>query len=321
MEKVPNAAYKIIGLDIIGLPRKFNFQVFSFFFKLFKSLIQANKIINKFKPDICIGVGGYASGATLAIANLKSIPIVLQEQNSYAGLTNKLLGKKAKKICVSYDGMESFFPKEKIIKTGNPVRKNLLTLKSKNKLALEFWKIDLSKKVILVLGGSGGAKQINESIIFHLDTILKQKDIFMIWQTGKFYLPKIKENLKNKTLTNIKIVDFITEMNFAYSVADVIISRAGAGTIAELSIIGKASVLVPSPNVAEDHQTKNAIALVQKKASILVKDKDAKEQLIPTTLSLLSNKDKMKSLSKNISEMAFINASDKIADEILNIKA
>ncbi len=319
MDKVPKEGFKIIGLPIIGLPRKINFKIFTFFFKLFKSFFKAKKIINDFKPDICIGVGGYASGTILFLANLKKIPTVIQEQNSYAGITNKILSKKAKKIFVSYDKMDRFFSKEKIIKTGNPIRNNLISIKNKTQEALDFWNLDKNKKVILIMGGSGGAKQINESVINNLELISKNKDIFVILQAGKFYFDNVKKRIKKNYEKNILVLDFIKEMNFAYSVADLIIARAGAMTISELTVIGKPTILVPSPNVAEDHQNENAMALVEKKASILVKDKEAKKKLIPTAFEILKDKKRMELLKKNISKMAYLNSTEKIVNEISKI--
>jgi len=322
MEKVPAAGYKIIGLPIRGFQRKFTFQNFDTLFKLGKSLLMANKIIKDFKPDVVVGVGGYASGPVLYAASRKGVPTVIQEQNSYAGVTNKILAKKAKKICVAYEGLEKFFPKEKIILTGNPVRKDLLQIDNKHDEAIKFFELDASKKTILILGGSLGARTLNNSVLKYWNQICELKDIQIIWQCGKLYKENIQKTLQNsEAKTNfVSVLDFISRMDLAYAAADVIISRAGAGTISELCIVAKPVILVPSPNVAEDHQTKNAMSLVEKKAAMLIKDVDAEEKLIPASLELIYNSAECVVFSQNIAKLAMTDSAIKIANEILNIE-
>ena len=325
MEKVPAAGYNIIGLPIEGFQRRITYKNITFFFKLLISILKSRKIINSFKPSAVVGVGGYASGPLLYVASKKGIPALIQEQNSYAGITNKLLAKRVNKICVAYQNMERFFPKEKIIFTGNPIRKDLSpSLGSKNKKndAIKYFNLNDKSKVILVIGGSLGARTINQSICNGLDKLIRS-DVQIIWQTGKTFFEKAKMELlipstrdKNKT---IKAYDFITRMDYAYAVADVIISRAGAGTISELCLIKKPVILIPSPNVAEDHQTKNAMALVNKNAAILIKDNQAREVLIDQALNLINDTEKMKNLSENISKLAVTNSDEIIANEILKM--
>ena len=316
MEKVPAAGYKIIGLPIRGLQRSLSKENLKFFPRLFKSLRKAKKVVKEFQPDVVIGVGGYASGPLLHVASKLGIPTLIQEQNSYAGITNKLLAKKAKKICVAYDGMERFFPKEKILLTGNPVRKDLINIAQKNKEAKEYFKLDPQKKVILIVGGSLGARTINNSVLNALDQI-KDSEVQLIWQTGKFYFDKVKEELKSWDLDNVKVFDFVSRMDLAYAAADIVISRAGAGTISELCLVEKPSILVPSPNVAEDHQTQNAMALVKKNAALMVKDVEAQQKLIKEALSLIKDADLLEELAKNSKALAKPNAADDIANEIL----
>jgi len=319
MERVPEAGYEITGLPVAGFDRKNLLKNIFVLWQLNKSLKLARKIIRNFQPDIVIGVGGYASGPILRAASKKGIPTLLQEQNSYAGVTNKLLSQKAVKICVAYDGMEQFFPKDKIVLTGNPVRQNLKLTADKRKEARDYFGLVAGKKTVLVVGGSLGARTINESIIAHLKE-MEESDVQWIWQTGKIYY---KENLlhceRNGVLTNIHLTEFISRMDLAYLAADLVISRAGAGSISEFCLLGKPVILVPSPNVAEDHQTKNAQALVRKNAAILIPDKDAVEQLIPEALKIVHNDTKLQELSANILKLALPDAADKIVDEIDNV--
>jgi UDP-N-acetylglucosamine--N-acetylmuramyl-(pentapeptide) pyrophosphoryl-undecaprenol N-acetylglucosamine transferase len=318
MEKVPAAGYKIIGLPIAGFQRKFTLANLKLPFLIISSLFKTRKIINEFKPDVVVGTGGYASGPLLKAAISNRIPALLQEQNSYAGITNKILSKKASKICVAYEGMEQFFPKEKIILTGNPVRQDIINVLAKRDEAIEFFKLDKHKKIILVIGGSLGAKGINEAIGDGLQ-ILAEQHIQLIWQTGKTYFEIAQKQTAAFESNNIKAVDFITRMDLAYACADVVISRAGAGAISELCIVQKASILVPLPTAAEDHQTKNAMALVSKKAAILVKDAEAKKYLIKEAISLINNSALQQELSKNCGLLALPNSTHIIANEVLKL--
>lgn len=318
MEKVPAAGYKIIGLDIQGIQRKSLWKNAMFPVKLLSSVRKSIKIIKDFKPDAAVGVGGYASGPLLYAASLKGIPYLIQEQNSYAGITNKWLGKKAKKICVAFDGMEKFFPGGRIIKTGNPIRRESVDIANKHMQAAELLKLSPDKKTILVTGGSLGARTLNNSIMGGLDKLIAA-DVQVIWQTGKFYYKGIIEKLGENYHSNIRIMEFLNRMDLAYAAADVIISRAGAGTIAELCVVGKPVILVPSPNVAEDHQTKNALALVQENATVFVADRDAEAKLVDTAIELLKDTDKQKKLSRNISKLAMPNADEVIAKEVTQI--
>ena len=318
MEKVPAAGYKIIGLDIQGIQRKSIWKNLMFPVKLFNSVNKSLQIIKDFKPDAAVGVGGYASGPLLYAASLKGIPYLIQEQNSYAGITNKWLGKKAEKICVAFDGMEQFFPADKLIKTGNPIRRESVDIAGKHLQALELYNLSAQKKTIMVTGGSLGARTLNNSILAHLDKIIAA-DIQLIWQTGKFYYKTIIEQLGENYHPNVRIMEFVNRMDLAYAAADVIISRAGAGTIAELCVVKKPVILVPSPNVAEDHQTKNALALVHEQAAVFVADRDAEEKLVDKALELLQNKDLQKRLSDNIGKMALPNADEVIAKEVIQI--
>ncbi|MDB5140198.1 MAG: murG [Mucilaginibacter sp.] len=318
MEKVPAAGYKIIGLDIQGIQRKSILKNVMFPVKLLLSVRKAFQIIKDFKPDAAVGVGGYASGPLLYAASAKGIPYLIQEQNSYAGITNKWLGKKAKKICVAFDGMEQFFPSDRIIKTGNPIRKESVDIEGKQRQALELYKLSAFKKTILVTGGSLGARTLNSSIMAGLEKLIAA-DVQIIWQTGKFYYKGIIEKLGENHHENIRIVEFLNRMDLAYAAADIIISRAGAGTIAELCVIKKPVILVPSPNVAEDHQTKNALALVQENAAIFVADRDAEKKLIDKALELLNDKNLKKKLSDNIGKLALPDADEVIAKEVIKI--
>ncbi|MBB79026.1 MAG: undecaprenyldiphospho-muramoylpentapeptide beta-N-acetylglucosaminyltransferase [Crocinitomicaceae bacterium] len=315
MEKVPAAGYNIEGLKIIGFKRKISFSHILLPFKIFQSLIKARKIIKKFKPQIVIGVGGYASGPTILAATISKIPSIIQEQNSFPGKTNKILSKKTNKICVAYEGLESFFPKQKIIITGNPTRKNMVDIIGKKTDGYKFYDFDSTKKTILIIGGSLGAKTLNESVINKLEE-LKDSGVQVLWQCGKLYYKELNKKLKIETLKNIKMVQFINRMDLAYSIADVVISRAGAIAVSELCLVKKATILVPSPNVSEDHQTKNAMALVKNKAAILIKDTIARKILINRALELLDNKKESEELQNNISKMGRPNATSDIVDII-----
>jgi UDP-N-acetylglucosamine--N-acetylmuramyl-(pentapeptide) pyrophosphoryl-undecaprenol N-acetylglucosamine transferase len=318
MEKVPAAGYKIIGLDIQGIQRKSILKNLQFPVKLLNSVRKALQIIKDFKPDAAVGVGGYASGPLLYAASIKGIPYLIQEQNSYAGITNKWLGKKATKICVAYDGMDKFFPAAKIIKTGNPIRRESVDITGKHMQALELLKLATGKKTILVTGGSLGARTLNNSVMNGLDKIIAA-DVQLVWQTGKFYYKGIIEKLGENYHPNIRVMEFVNRMDLAYAAADVIISRAGAGTIAELCAVKKPVILVPSPNVAEDHQTKNALALLHDDAAIFIPDRDAEVKLIDKALELLKDKAKQQILSDNIGKLALPNADDVIAKEVMRI--
>ena len=318
MEKVPAAGYKIIGVPIAGLQRKFTLSNLKLPFLIIQSLLKTRKIVSEFIPDVVVGTGGYASGPLLKAATNKGIPALLQEQNSYAGITNKILSKKASKICVAYEGMEQFFPKEKIILTGNPVRQDITNIAAKRDEAFEFFKLDKSRKTILVVGGSLGAKGINEAMSEGLQQ-LADNNIQLIWQTGKTYFETAKQQTAAFESKNIRAVDFITRMDLAYAFADVVISRAGAGAISELCIVQKPSILVPLLTAAEDHQTKNAMSLVNKKAAILVRDDQAKANLIKEAIALINNNALQQEISKNCGLLAMPNSTNIIANEVLKL--
>lgn len=318
MEKVPAAGYKIIGLPVSGFDRSNLLRNIKVIARLIKSLALAKKTIKEFKPDIAVGVGGYASGPTLWSAASLGISALIQEQNSYAGVTNKLLAKKVEKICVAYDGMERFFPKDKIVITGNPIREDLAEAKDKRDEALEHFGLQKGKKTILIVGGSLGARTINQSIQAGLDRLLKS-DVQLIWQTGKYYYPKADEVLKSYKDYPVCCSAFINRMDYAYAAADLVISRAGASSISELCLLEKPVILVPSPNVAEDHQTKNAMALVDKQAAVMIKDMDANAKLIDKTLELIHDESKLQTLSKHISQLAQRNSAERIVEEIVKI--
>ena len=318
MQRVPAAGYEIKGLPIQGFDRKNLLKNFKVLYKIWKSQRMAKKIIRDFRPMAAVGVGGYASGPTLNKAAAMGIPCLIQEQNSYAGVTNKLLAKKADKICVAYDNMERFFPAEKIIMTGNPVRQALLDTKMSKEEAIKSFGLDPSKKTILIVGGSLGAGTVNKSVMQHLDEIA-ESGVQVIWQTGKYYNADIKEQLKGRDLPMIKVLDFISDMGAAYKAADLVISRAGASSISEFCLLGTPVILVPSPNVAEDHQTKNAMALVDKDAALYVKDADAPEQVISLALKTVQDEAKLRSLSENILKLALPNSADIIADEVIRL--
>lgn len=318
MEKVPAAGFKIIGLPISGFDRKNLFKNITVILRLIKSLLKAKKIIRDFNPDIAVGVGGYASGPVLKAANRAGVKTVLQEQNSFAGVTNKLLAKKASLICVAYDNMQRFFPKDKIILTGNPVRQNLKEGLLKKDEAYEFFSFDKNKKTLLIVGGSLGARTINQSVMSAFEKLV-QSDVQVIWQTGKFYIDNVREFAKNYDTKNIHITDFLSRMDLAYGIADLVISRAGASSISELCLLGKPTILVPSPNVSEDHQTHNAMALVKEKAAVMIKDNESVEQLIPTALTVISDNQKLSDLSVNILKLAQLDSAERIADEIIKL--
>ncbi len=318
MEKVPASGYKIIGIPIAGLQRKFTFANFKLPFLIIMSLFKTRKIIKEFQPNVVVGTGGFASGPLLKAACGKGIPALIQEQNSYAGITNKILSKKVSKICVAYEGMDKFFPKEKIIMTGNPVRQDIKDIKQKRSEALACFKLDPNKKTILVIGGSLGARVINEAMGAGLKQ-LAENNIQLIWQTGKGYFETAKQQTTPFSDKNIFAFDFISKMDLAYASADIVISRAGASSVSELCNIGMPCILVPSPNVAEDHQTKNAMALVNKNAALLVKDAEASADLINKAIGLLKDTNKQEELSKNISTMAFLNSANVIAKEVLKL--
>ncbi len=318
MTKVPEAGYKIVGLWISGLQRRLTSENLLFPVKVLLSFIKAKRIVKRYRPDAVLGFGGYASGPMLYAAGSLNVPSLIQEQNSYAGLTNKKFAKRAKKICVAYDGMEQYFPADKIVITGNPVRRDILDISTKREKGIAHFELDLTKKTILVLGGSLGARTINNSIIGQLDKVGKH-GYQMIWQTGRFYFDEMQAKAKNFDTSNIKIVQFIDHMDLAYAAADVVISRAGALSISELCIVGKATILVPSPNVAEDHQTKNAKALTTKDAALLVRDSDAPRDLMNTAIELLKNEAQLETLAQNIKKMARPNAAKDIVNELFKV--
>ncbi|RSC92480.1 undecaprenyldiphospho-muramoylpentapeptide beta-N-acetylglucosaminyltransferase [Tenacibaculum singaporense] len=311
MEKVPQAGYEIKGLWISGIQRKLTLKNLMFPFKLLSSLWKAYRIIRKFKPDVAVGTGGFASGPTLMVANRRGIPTLIQEQNSYPGITNRLLGKKAQKICVAYDNLERFFSEDKIIKTGNPVRQDLLFIHTKIEEGKEFFELDTSKKTILILGGSLGARKINQLVEENLD-FFKKQGVQLIWQCGKLYYEEYK---KYDELENVQVHQFLNRMDLAYAAADFIVSRAGASSVSELCIVGKPTIFIPSPNVAEDHQTKNAKSIADKHGALVVKESEL--DTFPVVLeTLLKDKGKQESLSENINELALPNATSNIVNEI-----
>ncbi len=318
MQRVPAAGYEIKGLPIKGFNRAHKLKNFSVLWDLFKSLRLARRIIKNFRPMVAVGVGGYASGATLYECARMGIPCLIQEQNSYAGVTNKLLAKRVRKICVAYEGMERFFPADKIIMTGNPVRQNVLDSPLSVGDARKAFGLDPDKKTILIVGGSLGARTMNESIQQHLD-LVKDSGLQFIWQTGKYYNAKIMEFMKGKELPNLKILDFVSDMGAAYKAADLVISRAGASSISEFQLIGKPVILVPSPNVAEDHQRKNAMALVNRHAALYVEDAEAPDKLLKLAIETVNNDDELKALGENVKKMGLKNAADVIADEVLKL--
>lgn len=315
MQKVPQAGYPIKGLWIAGIQRKLTLQNAMFPLKLASSLIKSFGIIKSFKPDVVIGTGGFASGAVLKVASMVGIPTVIQEQNSYPGITNKLLSKKANKICVAYENLDRFFPKETMILTGNPVRQDLLSVNDKREEALEYFKLDVSKKTLLILGGSLGARRINQLIAKEIDWLLSQ-GIQIIWQCGKLYFEEYK-HFNDKV--GVQVLAFIDRMDLVYASADVVISRSGASSVSELCLVGKPVVFIPSPNVSEDHQTKNAQAIVDKHGAILLKEKELDEQFEVVFEALLNDNGKQQSLSENIKTLAMPNATKQIVDEIMKL--
>jgi len=319
MQRVPAAGYEIKGLPIRGFFRPLwkpaNVGVA---IDYLRSKWQAKKILREFRPDVAVGVGGYASSAALGAANSLGIPTLIQEQNSYAGLANKQLASKARKICVAYEGMERFFPKEKIMLTGNPVRQALLETTMSREEAVRSLGFDPSKKTILLVGGSLGARTVNESVLQHLD-LVEQTDVQLLWQTGKFYFADIQQRLKDKQLPNLKVTDFISDMGTAYRAADLVISRAGASSISEFCLIGKPVILVPSPNVAEDHQTKNALALANRDAALYVKDSEAPATLLQLALDTVADEARLQSLSENVLKLALPDSADIIAKEVIKL--
>jgi UDP-N-acetylglucosamine--N-acetylmuramyl-(pentapeptide) pyrophosphoryl-undecaprenol N-acetylglucosamine transferase len=315
MEKIPAAGYKIVGLPVMGFPRKPSLKIFTFFNKLRQSLSIADKIVKDFKPEVAIGVGGYASGPLLRAAANNKVPTLIQEQNSYAGITNKLLSKKVITICVAYDKMQRFFPEKKIVLTGNPVRENLLEgLQNKNE-ALEYFGLNEYEKVVLIVGGSLGARSINNAVMKNLDFIAKS-GVQVIWQTGAIYYDQIQTEIKEIKPANLQIHKFLSRMDFAYSAADLVISRAGAGTISELCLVGKPAILVPSPNVSEDHQTKNAMALVEKDAAVMLTDSVIDFQLFPVAFNTVNNTELCQLMTTNIKTLAKPEATKTIVDEV-----
>jgi UDP-N-acetylglucosamine--N-acetylmuramyl-(pentapeptide) pyrophosphoryl-undecaprenol N-acetylglucosamine transferase len=318
MEKVPEAGYEIEGLWISGFQRRLTLKNLALPFKILASLWKARGIVKKFKPQVAIGVGGYASGPTLKVASMMNVPTILQEQNSFPGKTNKLLAQKATKICVAYEKLERFFPKEKIEMTGNPVRDKVVQIDGLKSKGLSHFGLEEGKKTLLVVGGSLGAKTLNDSLKKDLKQ-LQEKNIQVIWQCGKYQSEELMEWSKGQDMSGVSLNIFIKEMELAYAAADVIVSRAGAIALSELAIIGKPIILVPSPNVAEDHQTKNALALVEQDAAILVKDVEAREKLIPQVLELMQNENRQNEMSENLREKAIGNADERIVNVIKSI--
>ena len=330
MQRVPDAGYRIIGLPVAGFDRQHLWKNFAVIIKLLRSQWKARQIIKEFRPQVAVGVGGYASGPTLKTAGMMGIPTLIQEQNSYAGVTNKLLAQKADRICVAYEGMEKFFPADKILLTGNPVRQTLLNDPTTREEAAHVFSLDPKRKTILILGGSLGARTINQTLTAGLPLIKAHPEVQFIWQTGKIYIEQVKgaitaftgeaiRNARVSSLPNLYVTDFIKQMNSAYTLADLVISRAGAGSISEFCLLGKPVILVPSPNVAEDHQTKNALAVVNKDAALYVKDMEAGEKLLDTALKTIADDELLKQLSINIGKLALPDSARIIAQEVLKL--
>ena len=330
MQRVPDAGYRIIGLPVAGFDRKHLWKNVSVLIKLLRSQRLARRIVKEFRPQVAVGVGGYASGPMLKVCAMAGIPTLIQEQNSYAGVTNKLLAKQAAKICVAYDGMERFFPAEKLILTGNPVRQALVDSRITREQAAEHFGLNPQKKTILILGGSLGARTLNRTMEAALRDIKSHPEVQFIWQTGRIYINEVKDaittftgdtmrNVRVPSLPNLYVNDFISEMPMAYGLADLVVSRAGAGSISEFCLLGKPVILVPSPNVAEDHQTKNALALVNKDAALYVKDADAATQLVDLALRTVADDDRLHSLSEHIARLALPDSADRIAKEVLKL--
>lgn len=320
MERVPQAGYEIRGLKVMGFDRKHLLKNVKVIYNYLKGKREAHKIIKEFAPDVAVGVGGYASGPAIGAAEELKVPVLLQEQNSYAGVTNKLLSKRANTICVAYEGMEKFFQEDKIVMTGNPVRQELMGNTLTRELACRAIGLEPNKRTVMIVGGSLGARTINESVLLHLDLIRKQRDVQFFWQTGKFYSQEIKDALQEKIKPdNLVVTDFISDMAKAYKAADVVISRAGACSISELQLLGKPAILVPSPNVAEDHQTKNAMALVNKQAAVCIKDSEARMLLVPKAITVVNDAAQLSELSQNVAKMGRPNATRQIVDEIIKL--
>ena len=330
MQRVPDAGYPIVGLPVAGFDRKHLWKNVSVLIKLLRSQWKARKIIREFNPQVAVGVGGYASGPVLKVAGMMGIPTLIQEQNSYAGVTNKLLAKKACTICVAYEGMERFFPKEKIVLTGNPVRQNLLTDRVSREEAVDYFHLDPKKRTILVLGGSLGARTINQTLQAAIAIMQEHTEVQWIWQTGKIYIEQVKQSIAETTgemvmgtrvgaLPNLYVTDFIKDMSKAYAAADLVISRAGAGSISEFCLLHKPVILVPSPNVAEDHQTKNALALVNKGAALYVKDAEAPQKLVSTALEAIVNEEELQKLSAQIAKLALPDSANTIARYVMDL--
>lgn len=318
MERVPKAGYEIVGLNIAGFQRSMSLKNLSFPFKLLKSLWKARNIVRKFQPDVVIGTGGYASGPVMRAAQRAGIPTLIQEQNSYAGVTNKILGKKASRVCVAYDHMEQFFPQDKIVFTGNPVRSDILKLEGKREEGLKYYGLDLSKKTIVVIGGSLGARTLNNAMRDNVEFFEKYDGLQVVWQCGKFYAYEYTA-METAKLPNVQCRAFIDRMDLLYAAADVVVSRAGALSISELCLVGKPVILVPSPNVAEDHQTKNALALVEKGAARLVRDAEASDKMLQEALMILESEALAFSLSESIRQLGRPNAAEAIAREALKL--
>ena len=317
MEKIPEAGYRIVGLPVRGFRRKLTFENVGVLLNLWKSLRKAKRLIREFRPNVVVGVGGYASGPMGRVAAQAGIPLVLQEQNSYAGVTNKLLAKKAKKICVAYEGMERFFPMDKIIFTGNPVCKDLLQANRAEGYA--FYGLDPRKKTVLVTGGSLGAGSINTALLQHLEQVTTWTGVQVLWQCGNYDFTGLMQQLQGKLPEQVKLLPFLKRMDLAYACADIVVARAGAGTISELCLLGKVAVLVPSPNVAEDHQTKNAMALVNKQAAVMIPDKEVATRLGSVLSELLEHEERRNTLSRHILTLAVNDSDEQIAREILNL--
>ncbi|GHE23510.1 undecaprenyldiphospho-muramoylpentapeptide beta-N-acetylglucosaminyltransferase [Sphingobacterium griseoflavum] len=318
MDRVPAAGYEIVGLDIQGIDRKSLWKNVGLPFKMLSSLLKARRLIKAFEADVAVGVGGYASGPLLMMANALGLPTLIQEQNSYAGVTNKRLGKKAKKICVAYEGMDKFFPAEKILLTGNPIRRSSIQIEGRKTEGLASFGLQKGKKTVLVTGGSLGAKTLNDCVLGGLEQFVDQ-DMQVIWQCGSYYYEALKNTLIDRLPVSVVLLPFLQRMDYAYAAADIVVSRAGAGTISELCAVGKPVILVPSPNVAEDHQTKNAKALVSKGAALLVSDVSARTNLVDTILSLATDESKCFELSEQISKLAMLDADELIANEVLKL--
>jgi len=319
MERVPAAGYEIKGLPVMGFDRKRPWRNVKVLYQLKKSMNMARVILDQFQPNVAVGVGGYASAPMLKECQKRDIPTLLQEQNSFAGVANKLLAKKARLICVAYEGMERYFPADKIVLTGNPVRRSLLDCTSSVEDARKSFDLDPNKRTVLIVGGSLGARTINDSIIAGLRTIGKHDDVQLIWQSGKIYDERCREALVSSKVTNIKQMPFISNMDLAYRAADLVISRAGASSISELQLLGKASLLVPSPNVAEDHQTKNAMALVNRNAALMIPDSEAGFKLVDVMLATIEEEGVLKMLGENVSKMALHDAAEVIVDKVIQI--